>query len=55
MAGGREMKDWYEAYADAVHDMCHKAWPEELTDDENEKCEAYADSVADRPECEKWA
>lgn len=45
-------KDWYEAYADAVH-VCGKAWPEELTCEEELFCEMAADSVAVRPECEK--
>ena len=46
-------RDWYEAYATAVHDIIHKAWPDELTEAENKQAEEYADSVAIRPECEK--
>lgn len=47
------MKDWYEAYGDAVHDIVGKKWPEELTAEEEITCEIYADSVSERPECEK--
>lgn len=46
------MKDWYEAFADAVHAI-GKEWPEQLTSEEEEHCAAEADKVAVRPECEK--
>lgn len=45
-------KDWYEAFADAVHSI-GKKWPDELTGDENAYCEAEADKAATRPESER--
>jgi hypothetical protein len=44
--------DWYEAFADAVHAI-GKAWPTQLTEEEEKHCEAEADKVATRPESER--
>ena len=45
-------KDWYEAFGEAVHSI-GKQWPMDLTEAEEKYCEEFADSMADRPECEK--
>jgi hypothetical protein len=44
--------DWYEAFADAVHEL-GKKWPDVLTEDEERQCEEAADKVAVRPEVER--
>lgn len=46
-------KDWYEAFADAVHNLCGKKWPEVLTEEEEERCLEAADEVAIRPVAER--
>lgn len=49
----KEDKDWYEAFADGVHELFGKKWPEMLTEEEEQACLGYADERAVRPECER--
>jgi len=42
---------WYEAYSDAVRSL-GKKWPDRLTEEEEQFCEADADRHAPRPKAE---
>jgi hypothetical protein len=49
----RENKDWYEAFAEGVHELFGKKWPDMLTEEEEQACLGYADERALRPERER--
>jgi len=46
-------KDWYEAFAEGVHELFGKRWPDVLTPEQERRCEEYADARAERPGAER--